>query len=1009
MKLAILVALIAICLSTENARCEEPVYFGDPKLRACVEDALAVLDPTPTDMLQLTRLTCTHTVNDGVKDLVGLEYATNLERLTLSYNEIRSLSPLSDLVNLSRLTINDNRIGSLSALSNLTNLTYIDAHRNQIASVSGLSDLNNLEYLSLRLNGLSSISGLSDLASLDTLNLQNNELSQISALSTLSQLADLDLQNNRISSLSALSDLDNLSDLDVRDNDITTVSPLTSLQSLASVNLSGNYFLDDEAYSRDLQTLLDNNPGLSLSYEPRPYPSLQVAASDGTHSGRVRVTWLEIDNGPVYTSFYRVYRAASESDPRKAVSPWQESSTYDDVTAQPEVVYTYWVAVAVSQNGASATTDDRSDTGWASGSILHLDSTAGGRVTTSIEESNIRLGDVVDLVAEPIDETLFAFRTWTGSALDRGLIPDPTHPQIRLSVDDAYSLRAHFLTKMTTLFVDDDAPEDVKANDPSVSDPRENGTSEHPFDEIQEAIDVAGHDVTIVVRKGTYEENLRPWGQSVLLTGIDYPVLQGRETAPLVSFVSGEDANCVLNGFVLTMGRDDLAGAVYCQDSHPTVSNCLIVGNRATPSGTHSSAIYGINSRMTIANCTIADNLMGDLGGAMTLVDSDAVVINSIFWNNGPTDLRLEGDSRPSISYSNIRHAGSATTGMGNITLDPGFAAPGRWVTTFSAGTSWTPGDYHLMSLAGRWDPAAEAWLPDEDTSLCVDAGDPTWPVADEPVPHGQRTNMGAYGGTGQASKSTLDVLAVVVFADPLLKQAIEDRLATIDPTIIDMRDLIELESINTVNDGIIDLTGLEHAVHLQALNLAYNQIDDVSPLAGLNQLSELIINDNRIQDITPLSGLINLQYVDLHRNRIEDISALAGLTNLKTLFLRWNQIRDLSPLAGLVNLKALNLKRNEIEDIGPLITLVDLEVLNLATNSIADISVLSNLPKLTHLDLSQNRFSDVGVLARLPALQRVDLTGVFTLDQLAYHHYLPTIQAFNPSITLLYEPDPSP
>lgn len=1008
MKLHTLVALIAVCLSAENARSEDPVHFGDSKLQTCVENALAVVDPTPTDMLQLTSLTCTHTVNDGVKSLTGLQYATNLRRLTLSYNQIQSLSPLSDLVSLTRLKINDNRISSLSALSNLADLTYIDAHQNQIGSVSGLSGLDNLEYLSLRSNGLSSISGLSGLASLDTLKLQNNELSSISALSSLSQLTSLDLENNRISSLSALSGLDSLSNLDVSDNDITSISSLTSLQSLASVNLSGNYFLNDRAYSRDLQTLLDNNPGLSLSYEPRLSPSLQVSASDGTHSGRVRVTWNRVDNGPLYASFYRVYRADSASDPMTPVSPWQESSTYEDVTVQPEVVYTYWAGVAVSQTGSRARTDDRWDTGWAFQPILRLDSTAGGRVTTSIEESNIRLGDVVDLVAEPIDASLFAFRTWTGSAVDRGLVPDPTNPIVRLSVDEAYSLRAHFLTKMTTLFVDDDAPGDVKANDPSVSDPGENGTSQHPFDEIQEAIDVAGHGVTIEVRKGIFEENLRPWGQNILLTGIDYPVLQGRETMPLVSFVSGENADCVLNGFLLTLGRDDLAAAVYCENSHPTISNCLIVGNQATTSGIRSSAIYGINSRMTITNCTIADNLMGDLGAAMTLVDSDAVVVNSIFWNNGPTDLRLEGNSRPSISYSNIRNTGGVTPGPGNIAVDPDFAGPGQWVTSLNSNTSWTSGDYHLMSLAGRWDSGVEAWLSDTDTSPCIDAGDPAWPLVGEPLPDGERINMGAYGGTSQASRSIMEFLVPVVFADLLLKHAIEGRLQIIDPTQFDMRELIAFEALNTVNDGIRDLTGLEHATNLRALRLPYNQIDDLSPIAGLSQLTELIINDNRIKDIAPLSGLLQLQNVDLHRNLIEDLAPLAGLTNLEHLSLRWNQIQDISALADLTNLKTLNLRRNVVEDIGPLITLVDLEVLNLGYNQITDISVLSNLLNLTNLDLSHNRIRDISALTNLWRLKRLDLEAVFTLDSQAYSQHLPNIRAYNPGITLLYEPDPS-
>lgn len=52
--------------------------------------------------------------------------------------------------------------------------------------------------------------------------------------------------------------------------------------------------------------------------------------------------------------------------------------------------------------------------------------------------------------------------------------------------------------------VDDDASDDPIPGDASVSDPRENGTLEHPYDSIQEAIEVAGNGTTVRVLPGTY-------------------------------------------------------------------------------------------------------------------------------------------------------------------------------------------------------------------------------------------------------------------------------------------------------------------------------------------------------------------------------------------------------------------------------------------------------------------------------------------------------------------------
>jgi len=66
----------------------------------------------------------------------------------------------------------------------------------------------------------------------------------------------------------------------------------------------------------------------------------------------------------------------------------------------------------------------------------------------------------------------------------------------------------------------------------------------------------------------------------------------------------------------------------------------------------------------------------------------------------------------------------------------------------------WVDGDYHLKSQAGRWDPKTQSWVKDNVTSPCIDAGDPMSPIGLEPFPNGGRINIGAYGGTAEASKS---------------------------------------------------------------------------------------------------------------------------------------------------------------------------------------------------------------------------------------------------------------
>jgi hypothetical protein len=96
--------------------------------------------------------------------------------------------------------------------------------------------------------------------------------------------------------------------------------------------------------------------------------------------------------------------------------------------------------------------------------------------------------------------------------------------------------------------------------------------------------------------------------------------------------------------------------------------------------------------------------------------------------------------------------------GVGNISADPLFARPGYWDPNGTPGNLkddfWVRGDYHLKSQAGRWDPTAGRWVVDEVTSPCIDAGNDSPDWKSEPWPHGQRVDIGAYGGTAEASLS---------------------------------------------------------------------------------------------------------------------------------------------------------------------------------------------------------------------------------------------------------------
>lgn len=194
-----------------------------------------------------------------------------------------------------------------------------------------------------------------------------------------------------------------------------------------------------------------------------------------------------------------------------------------------------------------------------------------------------------------------------------------------------------------------------------------------------------------------------------------------------------------------------IGGGVYCGGSGTDVTfrNCVFSTNVASVGAglfaewERSSGSLSRRASVTVLNCTIAGNeLSSNLGSSAGGLHSSGVDIfvgSSIVWGNNGTAVRVVDPvlSDP-VTYSNVRGGHS---GEGNINQDPLFA------------DEWGR-DYHLQSQYGRYNSTSRMWVTDTSQSPCIDTGDPSEPFGDEPLPNGGRINMGAYGGTRQASKS---------------------------------------------------------------------------------------------------------------------------------------------------------------------------------------------------------------------------------------------------------------
>ena len=207
-------------------------------------------------------------------------------------------------------------------------------------------------------------------------------------------------------------------------------------------------------------------------------------------------------------------------------------------------------------------------------------------------------------------------------------------------------------------------------------------------------------------------------------------------------------------------------GGISNSDAYVFIKNCLFAENSAGNAG---GAINFRENTAEVRNCTISNNSAHAGGGLYfgyeeQTVASNVKITNSILWGNRG-QIYNGNHSEITITYSCIQDfiIGRAGAKMGIINHEPIFAEPGYWADVNDPNVAvdpddpnavWVDGDYHLKSQAGRWDPNSDCWVIDDVTSPCIDAGDPNSPVGDELYPNGGRINMGAYGGTREASMS---------------------------------------------------------------------------------------------------------------------------------------------------------------------------------------------------------------------------------------------------------------
>ena len=123
---------------------QNAVNIPDPNLRNVIEQVLGKARGATITVADMQTLDALYAANENIRNLTGLETATNLRELGLEANFISDLSPISGLTNLTFLHLRNNSISNISPIARLTRLTFLHIGTNRISNISPLAGLLTL-------------------------------------------------------------------------------------------------------------------------------------------------------------------------------------------------------------------------------------------------------------------------------------------------------------------------------------------------------------------------------------------------------------------------------------------------------------------------------------------------------------------------------------------------------------------------------------------------------------------------------------------------------------------------------------------------------------------------------------------------------------------------------------------------------------------------------------------------------------------------------------------------